>query len=143
MKKHLVLICASVAFVTIGDDFASATSKNTNEVRSSGVAKLSSPEELSLMEITDLNDIALNDVINASTNSPIVSKKIIAAAKKNDRVMKALLAKLENSINYRDQMLVTLLNDAEFCALATSPKFSGMFPKTASTLGQAAAESGN
>ncbi|MBS0184945.1 MAG: hypothetical protein JSS34_01100 [Proteobacteria bacterium] len=151
MKKHLVLICASVAFVSYGIDSASVaqasvqTSKNTSELRSAGAASLASSQELTLMEIIGLDDIALNDFLNASTNSPNVTTKVMAAAKKDDRVMKALLAKLENNINYRDQMLVTLLNDPEFCALVVSPKFSGMFPKTASTLSQAtsALPSGN
>ncbi len=140
MKKHLVLICASVAFVASSVDYAGATShsKTTSERRSAGSAALASSQELSLLQIISLNDIALNDFLNSSTNSPNVTAKVMAAAKKDDRVMNALLARLENNINYRDQMLITLLKDAEFCGMVTSPKFSGMYPKIASTLTQAA-----
>lgn len=140
MKKHLVLVCASIAFVGAGVDFVQAGgqgSHTTAEQRGAGSALVAQSQDLSAMDIVLLDDIALNDVINGSTNSPSMGGRLMAASKKDTRVMKAFLAKLEHDIHYRDEMLITLLKDLEFCNMVTSTH-GQEFPKVASTLAQAA-----
>ncbi len=138
MKKHLVLVCASIAFVGEGVDFVQAhryrhASQTTATQRSAGTALVAT----STANLTLLSNIALNDVIPSAANSPTVGKRLMDASKKDTRVMKAFLAKLEHDIHYRDEMIITLLKDLEFCNMVTSTH-GQEFPKVASTLEQAA-----
>ncbi len=140
MKKYLILVCAGIAFVGVGVDFVQAAARHpeqashtTAEQRDAGAALVAT----STTDLTLLDDIALNDVITAAANSPTVGKRLMDTSKKDARIMKAFLSKLEHDIHYRDEMLITLLKDLEFCNMVTSTH-GQEFPKVASTLEQAA-----
>lgn len=146
MKKNLVLTCASITVVMLGANFVQAagghttvSSRSTSEMRSQEQANLAQ-EELTLLEIASLNDLALNKLIATAGQSPNVASRVLKASQKDDRVMRVLLNRLENDIHFRDQILITLLKNPAICDMIMN-KYAQEYPKTASTVAAASTAS--
>lgn len=137
MKKHLITLCVSVAFVALGtaDVYArnaATAGKTTSENRSGNQLTLSSnQDQVGILGSNSM--VALNQMISQAPNQPAVAAELLSQSKKDDTVMKALLGKLENDIQARDALLMTLLSDPEFVNIVMQT-YAKDYPKTAATL---------
>ena len=138
MKKHLILVCASVSFVALGAHLAHAGqqvnvgSKTTSELRDSGAGTIGTNTPTAL-QVLQMPPIALQTIITNAANSNDICSALMSASKQKDAIMQAFLAKMENDITFRDAVLIKILSDMEFVNIVLQ-KYSKDYPKVASTL---------